>query len=273
MKGLFSLTVFLLTISCVVKSQIIFEDSFEDDTLNTSHWSVTWWTPHGQLDDGLKPEIVTSPVRYGKYAVRIKAQYNWNGVSDYSRTELTANRNDNGSHHTFFYPGKEYWIGFSVYMPKSWKPDYKAEELLFQLHGNEGDRSPSLGLYVNGDDWYWYIRWGAELNAPEIDGEKNLWQSNYEKGEWVDFVIHAKWSYSDDGYGFLEIWKNGTSLFVHKGPNCYNDDLKIRGPQTGIYKWNWANGRGFEIGEREVYLDEYKVGEKNSTYEDVAPGR
>jgi len=269
---IFSLVLFILSIFNT-KSQIILEDSFEGKTLNGKNWDVTWWVPGGQLNNGIKPEIVTSPVRYGKHAVKIEAQYNWNSVSNYTRTEITGKRNDTGNHHTFFYPGEENWIGFSVYLPKNWKTDHSSEELLFQLHGNQGDRSPSLGLYVDGHKWYWHIRWVAKPNERKIDGEKNLWKGEYEKGEWVDFVIHAKWSYSNDDYGFMEIWKNGTSLFKHKGPNCYNDDLKIRGPQTGIYKWNWSNGNKFDVSERIIYLDEYKVGGANSTYDDVAPGK
>jgi len=251
-------------------AQIIFSDGFEADTLNTDHWGVTWWTPHGQPEQGIQPEIVSSPVRSGKHAVKIEARYHWGGVADYERTELTANRNDTGEHLTFFYPGKEYWIGFSVYMPREWVSDYKSEELVFQLHGNQGDRSPSLGLYINGDTWYWYSRWGAKPEDPDIDGEKTLWKAPFEKGEWVDWVIHAKWSFHKDG--FLEIWKNGTSVYRGFGPNCYNDSLKIRGPQTGIYKWNWGNGSPFEVSERFVFLDEFKVGEAGSNYADVVPG-
>lgn len=253
-----------------VSAQIIFSDGFEDDTLNTNHWGITWWTPHGQLDTGIYPEIVSSPVRSGKHAVKIEARYQWGGVDDYERTEITANRNDTGEHLTFFYPGKEYWIGFSVYMPEEWVPDYKSEELVFQLHGNEGSRSPSLGLYIDGDDWYWYSRWGAKPENPDIDGEKTLWKATFEKGQWVDWVIHAKWSYNEDG--FLEIWKNDTSIYRGYGPNCYNDSLKIRGPQTGIYKWNWGEKRDFEVSERFVFLDDFKVGEAHSGYNDVAPG-
>ena len=256
-----------------LRAQYILKDSFEGESLNRSIWGVTWWTPHGQLDQGIEPEIVTSPVRYGEHAVKIRAQYNWNNIIDYTRTEITGKRSDNGQHMTFFYPGRENWIGFSVYLPADWETDPISEELLFQLHGNQGDRSPSLALVVDGTEWYWHIQWGAKPNDPGIDGKKTIWRGDYEKGEWIDFVIHARWSYSDNGYGFMEIWKNGESLVQHSGPNCYNDDMKIRGPQTGVYKWNWSDGSDFTATERTVYLDEFKVGGRYSTYEDVVPGQ
>jgi len=233
---------------------------------------VTWWTPNGQLNQGIDPEIVTSPVRYGNNAIKIRAQQNWNGISDYTRTELIGKRNDSRIHNTFFYPGKEYWIGFSIYLPNDWQTDYKSEEVLFQLHGNGNEDSPSLALLVDGAEWYWSIRWQDEFEAPEDPKDRiDLGRRTYEKGQWVDYVIHAKFSYSDDGYGFMEIWKDGTSLFTHNGPNCYNDGSKIRGPQTGVYKWDWSNGADYEVSERIMYLDEYKVGGSGASYEDVAP--
>ena len=250
-------------------AQIIFNDDFESGILDNNKWDVTWWTDH-QLSEGIQPEIVTYPVRAGNYAVKMRIEYQWNGIDNYDRTELQAKRNDNGSHISFFDPnGSEYWIGFSCYLPSDWEVD-NAEELIFQLHGNgDGDRSPSLALYIDGDEWYWYNRWQPDRNAVNsVAGEKELWRAQYEKGQWVDWVIHAIWSYNDDGY--LEIYKNGTSVAQYSGPNCYNDSLGIRGPQTGVYKWPWLTGPT-NVTERIVYLDEFKVGGANSSYDDVAP--
>ncbi len=253
-----------------VEAQIILKDGFESGTLDRNIWDVTWWTDH-QLSDGIQPEIVTSPVRAGDYAVKMRIEYQWNGVENYDRTELQGKRKDNGSHTSFFSPGKEYWIGFSCFLPSDWAVD-NAEELIFQLHGNgDGDRSPSLALYIDGDEWYWYDRWQPDRDAVNSTaGEKELWRGQYEKGKWVDWVIHAKFSYNEDG--FLEIFKNDSSIAEYNGPNCYNDALGIRGPQTGVYKWPWLQGPT-NVTERIVYLDEFAVGGENSTYEDVAPGR
>jgi hypothetical protein len=249
--------------------RIIFEDGFESGTLDSSKWDVTWWTDR-QLPDGIKPEIVTWPVRTGKYAVKMRINYRWNGVKNYNRTELQGKRNDNGEHISFFdVNGGEYWIGFSSYLPVSWGFD-KKEELIFQLHGNSGDRSPPIGLYINGDEWYWYLRWQPDPKGKySVAGEKQLWREKYEKGKWVDWVIHAKWSYNDDG--FLEIFKDGVSIVTNYGPNCFNDKEGMRGPQTGIYKWPWLHGPS-DVTERVVYLDDFKVIEGKASYEDVAPG-
>ncbi|MBK5550669.1 heparin lyase I family protein [Pseudomonas sp. TH03] len=37
-----------------------------------------------------------------------------------------------------------------------------------------------------------------------------------EKGKWVDWVLHVKWSSGEDG--FLEIWKDGKAVWEVKAP-------------------------------------------------------
>ncbi len=254
-----------------VKAQIILQDDFEKASLDNNIWDVTWWTPDGQLSEGIEPEIVDSPVRTGNNAVKIRAQANWNGHTNYSRTEILGKRNDTKSFVTFFYPGKEYWIGFSIYLSDDWETDNTSKEVVFQLHGNGGGgqyQIPPFALIVDGDDWYWGISSDVDPTPDEAD---EFGRVALTKGEWVDFVIHAKFSYSYDGYGFYEIWKNDTSLFTRNGPNCYNDERKIRGPQTGIYKWDWSQSGEYDVSQRIMYLDAIKVGGENSSYADVAP--
>ena len=255
------------------KAELILSDGFESGSLDSNIWDVTWWVPSHQLEQGIEPEIVTSPVRAGNYAVKIRAQANWNSIANYTRTELQGKRKDTGEHITFFYPGKEYWIGFSVYLPKDWQVDHKSQELIFQLHGNGNEDSPSLALVIDGTEWFWSIRWQDKFEAYEGSNRVDKGITAYEKGQWVDFVIHVKFSYKNDGNGFMQAWKNGTTLFTYNGPNCYNDGLKIRGPQTGVYKWDWSNGKKYEVSERTIYLDEFKVGNAGCTYDDVAPGK
>ena len=272
-SGLLSVVMILFVFVIMMKdvsAQIIFEDSFESGVFDTTKWDLTWWTDR-QLPDGIRPEIVTSPVREGKYAVKIRDEYQWHGVKEYNRTEIQARREDTGIHHTFFdVNGGEYWIGFSIYLPPDWKIDSQPE-VVFQLHGNGAGRVPPFALYIDGDKWGWIDRWQPKRDTVGFDvaGEKTLWEGKYEKGEWVDWVIHAKWSFKDDG--FLEIYKNGKTIARYDGPNCYNDALWMRGPQTGIYKWGWREIGPSDVKERTVYLDAFKVCGKDGSYKDVAP--
>jgi hypothetical protein len=96
-----------------------------------------------------------------------------------------------------------------------------------------------------------------------------------DKGKWVDWVFHVKWSWHDDG--LVEVWKDGDLVGAKKGPNCAND---VKGPQTafGVYKWPWkVNGPGSgsclsSLVERLIYVDEFRVGGAKSKYNEVAPG-
>jgi hypothetical protein len=265
-----ALFLLFLLIAGNVRAQILLEDGFEEETLNTEIWDVTWWTPDGQLPEGIDPEIVDYPVREGKHAVKIRAQANWNGHENYSRTEILGKRNDNGSFSSFFFPGKEYWLGFSVYLPKDWQTDNKSKEVVFQLHGNSGGGQygiPPLALTIDGTDWYWGIS-SDQDSTPDTHEEYG--RTPLIKGEWVDFVIHAKFSYENDGYGLYEFWRNGDTLFTREGPNCYW--ATVRGPQTGIYKWDWSQSGVYDVSDRTMYLDEVTVGDASSSYEEVAPG-
>ncbi len=261
---------FLLVISISeINAQVIFEDNFESGKFGKDKWNITWWTGK-ELPEGIEPEYVTSPVRAGKYAVKIRAEYNWNGIKDYNRTELQAKRLDTGNHFNFFnVHSKEYWIGFSVFIPNDWAIDSQPE-LIFQLHGNGGGRTPPFALYMMGDQWEWINRWqpdSSKINS--VAGEVSLWKGTFEKGKWVDWVIHAVWSYKEDG--FLEIIKDSKILVKRNGPNCYNDACGMRGPQTGIYKWPWREVGPSDVKERTIYLDEFKIVGAKGSYCDVAP--
>jgi hypothetical protein len=256
----------------VSNAQVLLQDGFEGELLNRENWDVTWWTPDGQLPEGIEPELVDYPVRAGRHALKIRAEASWNGYEKYSRTEIQGKRNDTKNHITFFYPGREYWIGFSLYLPADWQPDFKSREVIFQLHGNGGGGQygiPPLALTVDGNEWFWGI---SSSQDPTPDEADEYGRTPLIKGEWVDFVIHAKFSNRNDGYGLYEFWRNGEMLFTRNGPNCYDDEKKIRGPQMGIYKWDWSQSGEYEVSDRTIYLDEISVGDAASSYNDVVPG-
>jgi len=50
------------------------------------------------------------------------------------------------------------------------------------------------------------------------------------------------------------------------------DKAGMCGPQTGIYKWPWREIGPSDVNERIICLDEFKVGNKNAMYTEVAPG-
>ena len=82
------------------------------------------------------------------------------------------------------------------------------------------------------------------------------------KGGWNDIVVNFKFDYRDSNKPFFKIWLNGVKYADDAGINCWND---AKGPtfRMGIY----AHPSKFLT----VYYDEIRVGDENSSYEEVAP--
>jgi len=176
--------------------------------------------------------------------------------------------------------GKEYWYGFSVFLPQDHVPD-NIWELVAQWHGRpdfdlgEDWRNPCMALRPQSDgNWHVSLIWDSKANTFEsgervYDGSRNWTVGPYARGEWTDWVFHVKWSYEDDG--LLEIWQNDILIITRNGPNCFND---AKGPyfKMGIYKgWKDRYDPVGIVAERTLYHDEVRIGDANTTYADVAP--
>jgi hypothetical protein len=81
--------------------------------------------------------------------------------------------------------------------------------------------------------------------------------------QWEDFVMQANFS-SDPNRGFLKIWKNDKLYF--------NEKIALMRP--GIDEMTWKIGAYVGNpghGERTIYTDEIRVGNQNSSFQEVAP--
>ena len=175
---------------------------------------------------------------------------------------------------------KERWFGFSVYLPEDWKTiTFPGSDILFQIHERpdrelgEDWRSPPLYLRVDGDKMEWRIRWDSKefSKGNEAEGTATVYSGPLVKGKWVDWVVHVRWSYQQDG--LVEVWRDGKKETTHRGPNCYNDQremyLKIGNYHTGSPGKLWPDG----LKQRVSYFDEVRMGGPQATYADVAPGK
>ena len=100
-----------------------------------------------------------------------------------------------------------------------------------------------------------------------------------ERGVWVDWVIHAKWSPKDDGV--LRIWKDGEVVLDSGGANVYGTIGKEYTPylKTGIYhpEWNLKSKAHEErfgaeipgIKTKEVYVGRVVVGSEKASFEEI----
>jgi hypothetical protein len=87
------------------------------------------------------------------------------------------------------------------------------------------------------------------------------------KNKWIDWVVHIKYSHTNTG--ILEVWKDGEKLINRQNtPNTYNDE-KYPYFKFGVYKWEWGNAATRRI----IYYDEVRIGNKNSSYDEVKPNK
>lgn len=240
------------------RSYLLFIGDFEKGDL--SGWSVS----------GNAPQVTTEIVRSGKYAMKSVLD-RWHSKVSY-RTEVSGPGSE---------VGKEYWYGFSIYLPKDYKPD-KIWEIVAQWHGvpdfNIGEtwRNPVMALMTTGGVWSLSNIWDAKRNTfasgKKVYGGGHKYDLGpYQTGVWTDWVFHVKWSYRKDG--LLEVWKNGKLVVQQHGPNCFND---AKGPyfKMGIYKgWRDPKRSCDAVTRRVLYHDEFRMGDAEARYEDVAPGK
>ncbi|MBT3290353.1 MAG: hypothetical protein HN380_23620 [Victivallales bacterium] len=208
-----------------------------------------------------KTAAVASPVRHGKRALKLT-------LDRTAHKDMMGHRTDfwiRGMSKSFRM-GEEYWYGFSTYWPDSWKPDTQSE--LFAQWVGWRDYGPSLAIYIYGKNYRIKKRW-----ARDSKGYRNLWQGGVEedKGKWVDWVFHVRWSTGKDG--LVDVWKNGKKIVSDRGRNCgpgdFADYFKF-----GIYKWPWQNPpekAPSTVTQRTLYIDEIRIGGKTASRDLVSP--
>ncbi|MEA5497926.1 polysaccharide lyase [Limnoraphis robusta] len=220
-----------------------------------------------------KVDIVTDPVRYGQYAAKLMLDRVKHRDEINYRTDLVPTK---GSGYLYQNIGHEYWYGFSTFIPENWKPDMQSE-LIAQFHGiedeGESPRQPMLAIYIYRENYTIKKRWDSSANSNNTDldtkNSRRLWSNKviYDRGRWVDWVFHIKWSFNADG--FVQIWKNDQKIVEDQGANCYNDK---KGPyfRFGIYKWPWRIDEiqaPSVVTQRVVYFDEIRIGNKEANYQ------
>ncbi|MEM9450815.1 MAG: DUF4347 domain-containing protein [Cyanobacteria bacterium P01_E01_bin.6] len=169
--------------------------------------------------------------------------------------------------------GDERWYGFSTLLPSNWKTD-PAGEIISQWHSapdrSKGEtwpgKNPPLSIHVDGNEMYIKANWNTG------SGKKSsiLWRGNYQKGDWTDWVVNTKWSNSSNGY--IKVWKDDKLIVDYKGPNTHHDHTGGMYFKTGLYKYSWKrNPAQSSTNSRVLYVDNVKIGDKNSNYTAVDP--
>jgi hypothetical protein len=228
-----------------VNAGVTFNDGFESGSIG----------PYGkEICCDYSATVVTSPVRSGKYAVRFESR------PGTKRSEI--NPQGNSGH-----AGDERWFAYSIYLPKEWLTDPN-EAIVTQWHERpdscENWRTPPLTMAIAKGNLRFTRKWDTRAcTSGGPQGQKVFYLKPLETDRWLDFVVHVKWSYKDDG--LVEVWKNGEKIITEPGPNAYNDQrdhyIKI-----GMYNFDGISRT------RVLYYDNIKIGDANTKYEDIAIG-
>lgn len=164
---------------------------------------------------------------------------------------------------------EEYWVGYSIFIPKG--TSFTSLSSFGQFHGRPDG---PIGTCDNYRNPIWTITpdpKGGIIIPQKAQTEKcslntysrSKWNTNpkfIKIGEWNDFVLNFKFSYTNGG--FFKTWLNGELILNDTGINCYNDEIPPYF-KIGIYATLDK--------EMIVFYDEVRVGDKDSTYEEIAP--
>jgi hypothetical protein len=239
---------------------LILVETFENPDLKDDPQAGDFYLEHAadhsfQLEGCIKREGTTA----GRFEINKSDRKIWGG----HRTEMSQAQSTVRA---------EGWYGFSQYFPDHYKSD-ATSEVIGQWHdqadeGEHVDRSPSNTLLTGEGRIKWMARWDADkiMDSGYSDGLEYIDIGPIPKNEWIDWVVHIKYSHINTG--ILEVWMNGKKVIDRQNmPNSYYDDTYPYF-KFGVYKWNW----GYTSSQKVIYYDEVRVGNENSSYDEVKPG-
>jgi hypothetical protein len=286
----FILLIGFLTVASPALSEILFYDGCEDNSkVPMKNGETTAWykNNHGNVLQN-KLGVSYEQSRYGKGSYRFYLGPYTSAGDWASDCELKLSVLHNQAYPSNFTPGKEYWMGYSIYVPQSqaWPetdihPEGGGHEwgLLWQFHGSGnacdiGGINPVAAAYLSqnttgyasGSSGYRFKIHGDTrecLNDRNYEINKGF-DIDFPRGKWVDYVLNFKFTGETSGGGFYKVWQDGQLVINDKGINMYNLPSN-RGPYFvfGVYA---HMVKGFT-----VYFDEIRVGDANSSYNEVAP--
>ncbi|ATB37332.1 hypothetical protein CYFUS_002753 [Cystobacter fuscus] len=201
------------------------------DTGDRSQWTRTQMVSSDRL------QVVSSPARQGSYALKATVKQGDNPISSSgNRNELVKMTNEK--------EGDEYYYRWSTMFASDF-PSAKTWQLFTQWHQSGDSGSPPVEFYVNGETIY--LR---------LQGSTVVWSTPLVRGQWQDFIFHAKWS-SKSSTGFVELYFNGKLVLpkryiatLYSGQTNY---LKVGlyrnstiAPTGVVYHDGWVQGRSLQ---------------------------
>ncbi|MBE3561638.1 MAG: heparin lyase I family protein [Ktedonobacteraceae bacterium] len=187
--------------------QILWTGDWESD--NSSQWAGVHT---GGKWGNSSVDIVTSPVRQGKYAAKFTV--NPGGSGENERAEVSATQQMTGG-----YAGQEWYYSWSTYIPSNpnkatgWGPWTDITQWMDMRH----NCSPPLQVAIRpGNGSSPYLALVNIINNQDSGNCSASVNQDYVLGnllydQWMDFTVHIKWS-EDPQTGFIEAWMNGRKV-------------------------------------------------------------
>jgi hypothetical protein len=229
------------------------------------------WTPamSKQFCCDHSAEVVTSPVRSGKFAARLAITPNDPNIRGSKRAEFRTRATLNG---------KNYWYAFSTYLPKPWEPS-KHTVILAQWHNvpdkilGESGAIPPLAMRTIDDQLVILSVFSDERVVKSWYDDKvnynttELYSEKIETDVWTDWLFHVLWSNGPDGV--VQVWKNGKKIVDYVGPTAHPDFIAPYF-KFGVYAPSWGkNDDPVAVDERVAVFDDVFTREGLESAQDV----
>ena len=265
-------------------ANIIWTNTFDDEVFDNTYrqFQSQQCSDRSDYIDNILFKFVTAPVRSGKLAMQHYVQN-------------CDERSEVGIPDGILKENQEYWIGWSYFFPTGFlksvdgEPDrsivqqmfYQASFIdqregttLFTCNGKStrggmlrtrGVPGSYMTIAPDGSTFDYVVAFyqGQDSQGRYIFGCKNF-SIPARINEWEDFVLNVRPS-SDSEQGFVKIWKNG-ELYVNERLALLRPGVSAMGAwKMGVYVGDPGHG------ERLLYTDELRVGNGNSSLEEVSP--
>lgn len=156
------------------------------------------------------------------------------------------------------------WYSFAAYFPSAQYKYDAADETICQWH-QEGGTSASISLRTEKDRLILCV-------IPTYKGTPQKYDVGaITKDKWNTIIMHTKHSSGSDG--LIELWVNGQKVANRAGGNMYSLSTSgVSAPRwkLGIYKSKWNGTSTTSTNQRVLFVDNVKLGNENSTYDEVA---
>ena len=243
--------IFLVYALCISKS-VATANSPSDGISFSNHWEQGITGPglwsYVQVVDNNRFQMVTSPVRYGYYPVRIEVRPGDDPIqSSGERAEVQYMSDANGNFINENESSGTQYYAFSVQLDPNWQPPEQGDTapwgIIFQLHGPDSlGVSPSFAIEATD-------KFGVELTSGDLDSPSGSYEayqqfsdSRLNIGHWIDFIVKIK--FAKDFTGSVDIWRRDEGKYPFTQVLSINNipTLQYRSSQGGVGDHYWKYG-------------------------------